>query len=468
MNENSIIEQWLGWFKPADFEHLAREKGWLKRRGKIEPMDFVLSLTCGQMSALTLTLNAQSQSLPEPVSPQALDQRYTPEAVAYLSACFHQTLQRALRAPAPARMAPAEQLGQHFSAVYLNDSTSFDVSPSLEEIYPACGGDGSAANIKVLLRYEALAGKLQPLQLLPGKRSDQGLADELAQHLQANELQITDGGFWAASAWHIAQQNQAYLLSPVPRYVTTWTAQGEAPESEKLELADALAHTPGNCCEWPAVYLGQGTHRVGPVRVVAFRLSPRSAQRHRAALRESMRKQGRTPSREALELAGWLILATNASAEQLPSAIIAHLYRLRWQVELVFRQCKSVLRIDQSRSQQPCRIQCEIWARLLGAVIIFAWHAHAQATCWATRGCEASFEKLTHLFQQWGHTLAQAFWSGAEHLRQVLQRLWRCTLKLARKGRQKTRSNTWDNLWELWLKPQSSPTGPTGSIAACR
>jgi hypothetical protein len=465
MNENSIIEQLMGWFEPSDFVQMARESGWFKRQGKIEPLDFVLSLTCGQMSALNLTLSAQSQSLPEPVSPQGLDQRYSPAAVAYFSACFHRTLQRALQAPVPAGMAPAEQLARHFAAVYLNDSTGFDVSPSLGKLYPACGGDGSGANVKVLLRYEALSGKLQPLRLLPGKRSDQGLADELVEHLRPNELQITDRGFWAASAWHLAQQHQAYLLSPVPRHVSVWV---EAAESEQLDLADALAHTPENCREWPAVYLGQGAHRVGPVRLVAFRLSPQSAARHRAALRESMRKQGRTPSQEALELAGWLILATNASAEQLPSAMMAHLYRLRWQVELVFRQCKSVLRIDQSNSDNASRVQCEIWARLLGAVIIFAWHAQARTACWATRGCEASFEKVAHLFQQWGHTLAQAFWLGSEHLRQVLQRLWRCTLKLARKGRQKTRTNTWDNLWELWLKDQSSPTGATASTAAGR
>jgi hypothetical protein len=467
MSDASMVDQLMEWFEPAEVEQLARATGWRKRQGKIDGLDFVVSLTCGQLSALDLTLNAQSQSLPEPVTPQALDQRYNPQAVAFLRACFDRTLQRALSDPTPRGMAPAEQLGQHFSAVYLSDCTGFDVSASLQEIFPACGGDGSAANVKVLLRYEVLSGKLEPLQLLPGKRSDQGLAGELAQKLEPNQLQINDTGFWAATAWHAAQERQAYLLSPVPRSVTVWPVQGEAPEEEPIELAKVLGLTAENGYEWPALYLGQGSHRVGPVRVVAFRLSPESAGRRRAALRESMRKQGRTPSREALELAGWLILATNASAEQLPSAMLAYLYRMRWQVELVFRQCKSVLRMDKSRSGQPCRIQCEIWARLLGAVIIFAWHGHARATCWATRGCEASFEKVGKLFQQWGHTLAQAFWLGTEHLRQVLRRLWRCTLKLARKGRQKKRTNTWDQLWELWLKPQSSPVGATGSTIAC-
>ena len=136
-------------------------------------------------------------------------------------------------------------------------------------------------------------------------------------------------------------------------------------------------------------------------------------------------------------------------------------------IELIIRVCKSVLRLDQSNSKQPCRVQCEIWARLLGAVIIFTWHAQANALCWATRQAEISFEKVSTLFQQWGHTLARAFWLGAEPLRQALHDLWRFTLKLARKGRQKTRTNTWDNLWEIWLEPEISLAGAAASTPAC-
>jgi len=76
--------------------------------------------------------------------------------------------------------------------VRLLDSTCFDCPESLQEIYPACGGDGSAANVKVLLSYELISGLLEPLRLLAGKRSDQGQALALAQRLQPGELQIND------------------------------------------------------------------------------------------------------------------------------------------------------------------------------------------------------------------------------------------------------------------------------------
>ncbi len=86
MKEIAVIDHIRQWFQPAEAERVARQTGWLKRQGKIHPQDFLLSLTCGQMSALHLTLNAQAQSLPEPVTPQAVNERYSPAAVADVSA----------------------------------------------------------------------------------------------------------------------------------------------------------------------------------------------------------------------------------------------------------------------------------------------------------------------------------------------------------------------------------------------
>ena len=170
-----------------------------------------------------------------------------------------------------------------------------------------------------------------------------------------------------------------------------------------------------------------------------------------------MRTQGRTPSAKALQLAGWLLLLTNAPAQKLPSAMMSYLYRLRWQVELIFRQTKSVLRLDKTESTDPNRVQCEIWARLIGAVLLFLWHAHASAECWLRHQCEVSFEKLIRLMQHWGLTIARAFLSPPRELLQVLRTIWKQILANARKGRQKSRPTTWENLFDLWLNAPSIP-----------
>jgi hypothetical protein len=126
----SFLEQFVLLFRPDSFRELARKTVWFKRKGKIDPFDFLISLIFGQMSALRLTLISQAQSFPEPVSRQGIDQRYTPAAVAFLKASFDHVLVQTLdwsRVPSQ-----TEALREHFSAVYLVDSTCFDCPETLK------------------------------------------------------------------------------------------------------------------------------------------------------------------------------------------------------------------------------------------------------------------------------------------------------------------------------------------------
>jgi hypothetical protein len=451
----SFLERFVRTFVPEPFRQLARQTRWSQRKGKIDPFEFLTSLTFGQMTASRPTLSSQAQSLAEPVTRQGIDQRFNPQAVEYIKASFAHVMAQTLDwSPTHPQ---AEQLRTHFGALYLLDSTCFDCPESLKELFPSCGGDGSAANVKVLLRYELIAGRLEPLHVLEGKRSDQGQALKAAERLLENQLQLQDKGFFDTKAWRAAEQRGAYLLMPLPHSVTLWLAGATDPKETQLDLAAALEVSLQNREEWPALYLGKIGHRTGLVRLVAFRLSPQSAARHRQGLRESMRTQGRTPSAKALQLAGWLLLVTNAPAQKLPSSMLSYLYRLRWQVELIFRQTKSVLRLDKSESQAPNRVQCEIWARLIGAVLLFLWHAHASAQCSLRHRCEVSFEKLIRLMQHWGLTIARAFLSEPRELLQLLRTIWKQILVNARKGRQKSRPTSWENLFDLWLNSPSVP-----------
>jgi hypothetical protein len=448
---SAFIERFVRTFRPEPFRQLARQTLWSQRTGKIDAFEFFTSLVFGQMAAARPTLTSQAQSLTEPVTRQAVDQRFTAQAVEYLQAAFRWVLAEVLEfAPTHPQ---AGQLRTHFSALYLIDSTSFDCTASLAKLFPACGGAGSTANVKVMLRYELITGRLEPLELLAGKRSDQGQALKVVAGLRANELALLDKGFFAAQAWQAARQRGAFLLMPLPHSVTLWLpATPDQPETP-LDLAAVLAASPDNLAAWPALLVGRPGHRVGSLRLVAFRLSPESAGRHRQGLRESMRKRGKEPTAKALELAGWMLLLTNAPEDKLPTSMLSYVYRLRWQIELIFRQAKSVLKLDHSESENPHRVQTEIWARLIGAVLLFSWHAQASAECWRLHQTEASFEKLIRLMQQWGLTIARAFVDGPGKLLSTLRTIWQQIMTNARKGREKSRPTTWENVFNLWLDP---------------
>ena len=442
-------------FTPEPFHLLARQTGFCQRKGKIDPFEFITSLSIGQLSASRPTLSSQSQSLSEPVSRQGIDQRFTPQAVEFLRTSFAHVMAETLDwSPAHPQ---AERLRTYFSALYLLDSTCFDCPESLKDLFPSCGGAGSAANVKVLMRYELISGRLEPLAVLAGKRSDQGQALRAAERLHENELELRDKGFYDAKAWEAAQQRGAYLLMPLPHSVTLRTFKDGDPKEHLLDLAGELKASSDNQLEWPEVYVGTQKHRAGPLRLVVFRRSPESAARCRQGLRESMRTKGRVPSATALELAGWVLLLTNAPAQKLPSSMMSYLYRVRWQVELIFRQMKSVLRLDKSESENLHRVQCEIWARLISAVLLFWWHAHANAECWQRYRREISFEKLIRLMQHWGLTLARALLREPAELLHELRTIWKQILHNAAKGHQKNRPTSWETLMDLWLEPQTRP-----------
>jgi hypothetical protein len=456
MSPLSFLEQFTRTVVAEPFCRLADQTGWRKRASKIDPFEFLVALIFGQLSASRQTLSSQAQTLTEPVTRQAVDQRFNVRTVAYVQAAFAHLLAHALEWSAA--QPPAAALRAHFDALYLLDSTGFDCPETLKTLFPGCGGDGSAANAKVLLRYELMAGRLEPLQVLAGKRSDQGQSLMAAALLKANQLQLQDKGFYDAKAWLATEQAGAFLLMPLPHSLTLWLRPGVGQPEELLDLAGVLAASGENQVAWSGLLVGKPGHRSGPLRLVAFRLSPESAGRQRQGMRESMRKQGRTPSAKALQLAGWLLLLTNAPAAKLPAAMMSYVYRLRWQVELIFRQAKSVLRLDKTESANPYRVQSEIWARLSCAVLLFSWHAQASAECWQRQACEASFEKLIRMAQHWGHTLARACVGGPDQFLQVLRTLWKHILVNARKGRQKSRPTTWENLFNLWLNPLAAAT----------
>jgi len=436
--------------RPDRATQIAKEQGWQKRQGTIAPFEFLYS-TLGQASALNLTLDAQASTLTVPVTRQAVDQRYNPEAVKFFKAAFQESLATTLNWQIDSLMTQALQ--QRFRAVRLFDSTHCPCSDALAKIFPACGGGGSTAGLKVLLSYDYGAAQWHPLAVLPAKNSDQGLAARACQEVGEAELGLFDKGFYHARSFRQIQARGGYFLVPWHQGVTVRAGDAQGQPGDPLQIAAQLKASTELRVEWSAVHLGksQDSH-LGPVRLIAFRLCEESANRRRAHLREKCRTHGRQPTAQALELAGWLILVTNAPAELLPSAAAAFLYRTRWQIELVFKQWKSVLRLDVLPSDNAYRVQCEIWARLLTALLVFVWYQHANAACLELHQREISFSKLAKLVQQHGRVLVRVLFGYRDQIESEFRSLWKRILKLARKERQPSRPTTWENLCTNWLE----------------
>ena len=129
-------------------------------------------------------------------------------------------------------------------------------------------------------------------------------------------------------------------------------------------------------------------------------------------MRKEAKKKGRTPSKNHLALCDWTLFVTHAPSKILPVKIVRSLYRLRWQIELVFKQLKSVLRVHTSNTAKEYRLKCELYGKLIMAVLIHSIHSSLNAEMWSTRGLEVSFDKLYKRIQERAFSLLQSLLSS--------------------------------------------------------
>ena len=169
------------------------------------------------------------------------------------------------------------------------------------------------------------------------------------------------------------------------------------------------------------VLMGAG-HRL-PGRLICLRVPALVVQQRRRRLRQTARKKGRAPSSLHLALCAWTLLVTNAPEPLLPAAKLSTLYRLRWQVELIFKQFKSVLRIHHCHSSRPHRLLCELYGKWIAAVLVHALHGSLNAELWNQDGQEVSFDKLWKRIQQRALSLAKASLHPLHFTRCLLQQL---------------------------------------------
>lgn len=341
-------------------DRLAREKGFVQRSSKMGGAAFAQTLVFGWLSNPQATLEQLAQTaaaLGVSISPQGLDERFTPAAVDYLQAVL------ALGVGQMITVQPvAIPILERFTQVVIQDSTIIVLPEELATLWPGYGGRGQSgqAALKAEVRWELKTGQLWGPYLEAG-RTNENQSQVAVEPLMAGALMIADLGYWSLKRMQAWSATQRYWLFYLRSNTVICDGGGQ-----RLHLLTWLQAQPAHRLELD-VYLG-GTQKL-PARLLAVRLRQEVADRRRQKIHEVARKMQRAVNPEALALADWTIIVTNVPVERLslPEALI--LIRVRWQVELLFKLWKSHAHIDEWRSHNPWRILSEIYMKLLGMLI---------------------------------------------------------------------------------------------------
>ena len=343
-------------------DQAAAESGFVRRKRALTGATFVQALVLGWLGqpAASLSQLAHAAALcGVGISRQGLAQRFTPAA----ADCLKRVLDAALPQALAARPAAVPIL-RRFAGVYTWDSTTITLPDAVAAIWPGCGGrvaTNTQAALKVQGRWNLTTGALDFVALQAGRESDVAALDQAAPP-PPGALLLCDLGYVTMRRLRALARGGALILCRLPAQPLV-----SAPDGRGWAGAAAFLAARG-VPEVDCPVLLSVSERI-PCRLLARRVPAATAARRRDALEREARREGRAVSAERLALAEWDALITTAPEGQLTAREAFVLAGARWQIELLWRLWKSAGLVDESRSARPWRVLCEVYAKLLAALI---------------------------------------------------------------------------------------------------
>lgn len=413
-------------FFTDDAEQTARETTFVQRASKMTGslwlQMWVLGLLETPQSALSHLAEWCEDQFGLHITAQGIDDRVQPAAVTFFKAMFG----LALSGFRQTVRIPIRMLTQ-FTAVNIFDSTGISLPACLAQEFPGSGGDASPAALKLQLVFDFLSGAFKAIDVTEGIQPDQAYAHFL-DAVERGSLNLFDLGYVTLTRLQGIMDNGASFVCRLLHGVGLYDEHGE-----RIDLRHLLRGETRNAFEcW--VQVGAETRL--RLRLCCFRVPEEVANRRRRNARKTAAKKGKQPSKASLELMGWTLLLTNTTADMIPLKLIALLYALRWQIELVFKQWKSQAKLHQISGVRQERILVELYAKLIGLVLF-----QFLVMPLRTKDINLSPSKAFHRFARKSRALATALRSS-RRVQQWLTHLHEKLLKWATREKRKKRLST--------------------------
>jgi hypothetical protein len=208
---------------------------------------------------------------------------------------------------------------------------------------------------------------------------------------QANEIRVGDRGYaYAKSMGPVLASGSGLVVR-----INWQSVPLEHPEGNKVDLIAYLRSiSPQQPVVEHSVWMQTPQGRF-PLRLIVAMLPQEAADRARQRIYKACRRKGKTPDARTLFAAGFTMVVSNLAQEPWPAEQVLRLYRLRWQVELLFKRLKSLLHLDHLRAQDPQLAQTYLLGKLLAALLL------DRLTCHARRLCPEWFQSLTRPVSVW-------------------------------------------------------------------
>lgn len=365
---NNINIEINRFFTNEELEQLAKETSFIQRNGKITGRNFFDLIVFRKEHLREYSLNDLSGDYSDyyqiDIAKQSLQDRFTDNALFFLETALEKLLNRQLN------IKSILPLTKKFNRILIKDSTCFQIDKSMADYYPGSGGAGSKAAIRIQFEYDLLSGRIIDLSVNAFNDQDATNSLETIEITHRGDLILRDLAYMNLSVLERLIIKGVYFVARLQYNVKVFEKTNDGfQELDFVKIRNYMIQYQLPVYE-KAVYIG--AQKKIKVRLIIHLLPDNViAERLRKSQRNNKKKGRKQLSQKYKVRAALNLFITNASEQQISTVNIYPLYRLRWQIELMFKIWKSLCNIDEVKKVKRERLECYILGKLI--FIVFAW-----------------------------------------------------------------------------------------------
>lgn len=410
----------------------------MERKSPINGLNFLITFTNGLLNTPEGTLSQLAAFMGSvcgtQVTPQAIDERINELGMNFLRHCLARAMNLSARP-----LSLDNKFLKFLDHIYIIDSTNFDIHRSLKDSFKGTHGSASEASLRIQFVYDYLTGRTY-VEIGDVTLSDARTLNDIIRtnklDTRGNCLFLSDLGYFKADTFlKIDQKDNCFFLSRFRNNIKIFDLDGH-----EIDLLKIMKRKPAQI---------DMRIKIGDLecRLIGKQLPPEAINKKLRQINLKNQRKGRTISKEYRLFITYSLFITNLS-DEFNFDVLYTLYRIRWQIELVFKTWKSILKIHCIHSARKERVLCQVYGKLIIAVLSNFIYFNSQVRAECNLSLHRTIQHIKAIAVVWTLHIFQ----GRETLKKFMENMDRQIIRSCKKNVQKSKPNIEILLEELILE----------------
>jgi hypothetical protein len=343
----------------------AKSVGFLKRDSKFSPIAFLDTLLFAASQTEFCSLGQSSTRVQDyngvSISKQGVDSRFNEKSVEFVKSVFKDCLENEVNKVITPNFFSA------FSRVLIKDATRFIIPDKLADYFRGMGSSNGKCKAAVAIQYEydIKNGKTMDLEVTESVRCDLIDAKETRFDVRPNDLIIRDLGYFSLAILAEFNRIKAFFLSRLNVKCHVFEDEKGSPISFK----ETYKYMSKNKIPLLEINVFAGMKEKLPVRMVVQLVSDDVYEKRIRKIEKQNKTDGYKTSDDYKARCRLNIFITNVNPKDLAKEDVYAAYKIRWQIELMFKHWKSTCKIHNFQPMKYERFTCLLYAKLILIVL---------------------------------------------------------------------------------------------------